>query len=166
MSVGNKYSRIRRSDTINSKEVIYYQFKRYINMEQKHPIREAERYLQNARQILSEKAGKDGDYYSDRKYVKIAGHTAWCGILVALDAALGMKEELKRGQRLEFKDYQKAIAQKDSKMPRVLLNAYDLLHKSLGYDGVTRYKVVQDSLEQAKMILAWAEKHYQDTGNN
>jgi len=28
-----------------------------------HPILEAERYLQNARQILSEKAGKDGEYY-------------------------------------------------------------------------------------------------------
>ena len=31
-------------------------------------IKEAERYLQNARQILSEKAGKDGGYYSDPKY--------------------------------------------------------------------------------------------------
>jgi len=29
-------------------------------VELKHPIREAERYLQNARQILSEKAEKDG----------------------------------------------------------------------------------------------------------
>jgi hypothetical protein len=47
-------------------------------------------------------------------------------------------------------------------MPRVLLNAYDLLHKSLGYDGVTRYKVVQDSLEQAKLIIDWTEKNYQD----
>jgi hypothetical protein len=131
-------------------------------MEQEHPIREAERYLQNARQILSEKAGKDGDYYSDRKYVKIAGHTAWCGVLVALDAALGMKEGLKKNQHPEIQDYQKAIAKRDNKMPRVLLNAYDLLHKSLGYDGVTRYKVVQDSLEQAKEILAWAEKHYKD----
>jgi hypothetical protein len=33
--------------------------------EQKYPIREAERYLQNARQILTEKAEKDGDYYND-----------------------------------------------------------------------------------------------------
>jgi len=41
----------------------------------KHPIREAERYLQNARQILSEKAEKDGSYYNDRKYVKMAGNT-------------------------------------------------------------------------------------------
>jgi len=37
----------------------------------KHPIREAERYLQNARQILSEKAEKEGGYYNDTKYVKI-----------------------------------------------------------------------------------------------
>ena len=45
--------------------------------ELKNPIYEAECYLQNAREILSEKAGKDGDYYTDRKYVKMAGYTAW-----------------------------------------------------------------------------------------
>jgi hypothetical protein len=130
--------------------------------ELKHPIREAERYLQNARQILSEKAEKDGDYYNDSKYVKMAGNTAWNGVLVALDAALGVRKGLKKRQRLEFQDYQEAIAKKDGKMPRVLLNAYDLLHKSMGYDGVTRYKIVQDSLDQAKMILEWADKHYQN----
>jgi hypothetical protein len=130
--------------------------------EHKHPIREAERYLQNARQILTEKAEKDGDYYNDSKYVRMAGNTAWSGVLIALDAALGVRNGLKRKQRPEFKDYQEAIAKKDSKMPRVLLNAYDLLHKSLGYDGITSYKVVQYSLEQAKIILAWAEKNYQD----
>ena len=125
-----------------------------------HPIREAERYLQNARQILSEKAEKDGDYYNDSKYVKMAGNTAWNGVLVALDAVLNVRSTMKKGQRPDFNDYQAAIARKDSKMPRVLVNAYDLLHKSLGYDGVTRYKVVQDSLDQAKIILDWAENHY------
>ncbi|MDR1475618.1 MAG: DUF5618 family protein [Holosporales bacterium] len=130
--------------------------------ELKHPIREAERYLQNARQLLSEKAEKDGDYYNDSKYVRMAGNTAWNGVLIALDAALNVRSKMKKGQRPEFKDYQAAIAQKDNKMPRVLLNAYDLLHKSLGYDGVTRYKVVQDSLEQAKFIIDWTEKNYQD----
>jgi len=130
--------------------------------ELKHPIKEAERYLQNARQILSEKAEKDGDYYNDSKYVKMAGNAAWNGVLVALDAVLQVRSNLKKGQRPEFKDYQEAIAKKDSKMPRVLLNAYDLLHKSLGYDGVTRYKIVQDSLDQAKMIVTWAGEHYQN----
>lgn len=101
--------------------------------ELKHPVREAERYLQNARQILSEKAEKDGDYYNDGKYVKIAGNTAWNGVLVALDAVLGVRKGLKKKQRPEFKNYQAAIAKKDSKMNRPLLNAYELLHKSLGY---------------------------------
>jgi hypothetical protein len=128
----------------------------------KHPIREAERYLQNARQILSEKAEKDGDYYKDSKYVRMAGNSAWNGVLLALDAVLDVRSTMKKGQRLDFKDYQAAISKKDRKMPHVLLNAYNLLHLSLGYDGVTSYKVVQDSLNQAKIILDWAEKQYQN----
>ena len=128
----------------------------------KHPIREAERYLQNARQILSEKAGKDGDYYSDDKYVKMAGNTAWNGVLVALDAVLDIRGKLKKRQRPEFKDYQAAIAVKDNKMTRPLLYAYESLHKVLGYDGNLHYKIVQASLEQAKTILNWADKNYQN----
>ena len=127
-----------------------------------HPIQEAERYLENARQILSEKAEKDGDYYCDTKYVKMAGNTAWNGVLVALDAVLHVRSEMKRRQRPEFKDYQAAIAKKDSKMARPLLVAYESLHKVMGYDGNPRYKIVQDSLEQAKMILDWAGKHYEN----
>ncbi|MCL1933764.1 MAG: DUF5618 family protein [Candidatus Azobacteroides sp.] len=130
--------------------------------ELRHPIREAKRYLQNARQILSEKAEKDGDYYNDSKYVKRAGNTAWNGVLVALDAVLPVRANLKKGQRPDFKDYQAAISQKDSKMTRPLLWAYESLHKVMGYDGNARYKIVQDSLDQAKMIVAWAEKQYQN----
>jgi len=128
----------------------------------KHPIREAERYLQNARQILTEKAEKDGDYYKDSKYVKMAGNTAWNGVLVALDAVLHVRDNLKKGQRPDFNDYQEAISKVDSKMTRPLLGAYESLHKALGYDGNPRYKIVQDSLDQAKLILDWADKRYQN----
>jgi len=130
--------------------------------ELKHPIREAERYLQNARQILSEKAEKEGDYYNDSKYVKMAGNTAWCGVLVALDSVLNIRSKMKKGQRPEFKDYQEAIAKKDSKMARPLLGAYESLHKAMGYDGNPVYKVVQSSLEQANIIISWAGKQYQN----
>ena len=124
----------------------------------KHPIREAERYLENARQILSEKAEKDGDYYNDSKYVKMAGNTAWNGVLVALDAVLNVRSTMKKGQRPEFKDYQEAIAKKDSKMARPLLGAYESLHKTMGYDGNPVYKVVQSSLEQANIIISWGNR--------
>jgi hypothetical protein len=128
--------------------------------ELENPIREAERYLQNARQLLSEKAEKEGDYYNDSKYVRIAGNTAWNGVLIALEAVLNVRTGLKKGQRPDFKDYQAAITKKDAKMSRPLLYTYESLHKVLGYDGNPRYKIVQDSLEQAKMVLDWAEKNY------
>jgi hypothetical protein len=126
----------------------------------KHPIREAERYLQNARQILSEKAEKDGNYYNDDKYVKMAGNTAWNGVLVALDGVLNVKDNLKSGQRPDFKDYQNAMSKKDPRMTRPLHSAYETLHKVLGYDGNPYYKIVQSGLEQAKEMILWAEKHY------
>jgi len=127
-----------------------------------NPISEAERYLQNARQILSDKAEKDGDYYNDKKYVKLAGHAAWCGVLVALDGVLGVKVGLKRRQRPEFKDYQEAVNKIDNKMNRPLLNSYETLHKVLGYDGNLNYAIVQSGLKEAQYIIDWASKHYQN----
>ena len=126
--------------------------------ELKHPIQEAERYLENARQILSEKAGKDGNYYQDGKYVRMAGNTAWNGVLIALDGVLDVRKNLKSRQRPDIKDYQAAMSQKDSKMTRPLHVAYETLHLVLGYDGNLRYKIVQDGLEQAKFMIDRAKK--------
>ena len=58
------------------------------------PAEEAQRYLDNAKEILSEKAGKEDGYYQDTKYVKLAGHAAYAVILVALDAYLGRKRRV------------------------------------------------------------------------
>ena len=126
----------------------------------KNPIEEAERYLENARQILSEKAEKEGNYYYDSKYVKMAGNTAWNGVLVALDAVLDVRKNLRKGQRPDFKDYQNAVLKKDSKMNQPLLGAYESLHKSLGYDGNPNYKVVQAAMEDGKLIVSWAGSLY------
>ena len=128
----------------------------------KNPIQEAERYLDNARDILSKNAGKDGNFYTDKKHVKMAGHTAWCGVIVALDAALHIQEKLKKGQRPDIKDYQDAVSKRDKKMPRILMNAYDTLHKTLGYDGNLNYVVVQSGLEEAQELIEWAGTFYSE----
>jgi hypothetical protein len=130
--------------------------KKFFESEPKDPVAEAERYLRNAKQILSEKAKKDGDFYHDRKYVKMAGHTAWCGVLVALDGALGVKDSLKKNQRPEFKDYQDAVYKRDRKMAPVLLAAYETLHKSLGYDGNPSYDVCRSGIKLARRIIEWS----------
>ena len=149
--------------TINiGKFVVKQHFFSKFNMEQTNSIHEAGRYIWNARQLLSEKAGKDGEYYTDRKYVKMAGHTAWCGVLVVLDATLKVREGLKKGQRPDIKDYQEAIAKADKKMPRILMNSYDTLYKILGYDGNLRFKIVQDGLDEAQEIIDWASKRHQN----
>ncbi|MDR1757558.1 MAG: DUF5618 family protein [Bacteroidales bacterium] len=129
----------------------------------RHPIREAERYLQNARQILTNKAEKDGDYYNDTKYVRMAGNTAWNGVLIALDAALGIKKKMKPRQRPDVQDYQFALNRCDSKMNIVFLSAYESLHKALGYDGNPSYKVVQSALTDGQRLIEWADKNYHPT---
>ena len=48
-------------------------------------ITEAYRYLDNAKEILREKAQKEDRYYKDAKYVKMAGNTAYNGVFVALN---------------------------------------------------------------------------------
>ena len=126
--------------------------------ELKHPIREAERYLQNAKQILSEKAGKDGDYYTDPKYVKMAGNTAWNGVLLALDAALKVRKTSR--QRVSIDDYKAALSNRNKQALTMVNTGYQVLHLFMGYDGVKSYKICQAGLEEAKKIINWAEKHY------
>jgi len=126
-------------------------------METKTPISEAKRYLANAKEILSEKAGKDGNYYSDGKYVKMAGDTAWKGVLIALDAVFQVKKTSR--QRVSIEDYKAAIAKKNKQVLTMVNEGYQILHLSMGYDGVKTYKVCQAGMEEAKRIIDWCEKN-------
>lgn len=75
-------------------------------------ILEAKRHIENAKDILSEEARKENGYYQDRKYVKMAGHTAYSGVLVALDAIFGDK---KKGRK-SVEWYKEELARLDKKI--------------------------------------------------
>ena len=62
-------------------------------------ILEAKRHIDNAKSFLSNNAKKEDGLYRDRKYVKIAGHTAYTGILLALDELLKEKKKKTRKRR-------------------------------------------------------------------
>ena len=124
-------------------------------MEAKTPIQEAKRYLANAKEILSKKAGKDGNYYSDSKYVKMAGDTAWKGVLIALDAVFQVKKTSR--QRVSIEDYKAAIAKRNKQALTMVNEGYQILHLSMGYDGIKTYKVCQAGLEEAHRIIDWCE---------
>jgi len=127
---------------------------------QANPIAEAWRYFQNAQDILSAKAGKQGGYYTDSKYVRKAGNTAWNGVLIALDAVLGVKKTLKSNQRADIKDYQAAVGKRNSTLSKALASAYEGLHKFMGYDGTLDAAYIKNAMQKGKQVIKWCEKNY------
>lgn len=120
-------------------------------------ILEAKRHIENAKDILSERARKENGYYQDRKYVKMAGRTAYSGVLVALDAIFGDK---KKG-RMTVQWYKEELARLDKKILSSFLAAYDTLHLAMSYDGNLNPEVSIAGLEDAEKIIAWAEQKAQ-----
>ena len=116
-------------------------------------IEEAHRYIDNAKQILREKAHKEDGLYIDKKYVKLAGHAAYTGILVALDGLFGIK---KKGRK-SVDWYQTELGKIDKKTLHRFNSAYEVLHLSMGYDGVSNAKVASAGIEDAEKIIAWIE---------
>ncbi|GAA4399812.1 hypothetical protein GCM10023187_12270 [Nibrella viscosa] len=114
-------------------------------------IEEAKRYVENARQLLSEKAGKEDGIYQDTKYVKLAGHAAYTGILVALDGLFGKKGK----GRKDVDWYKQQLAGVDRKQLGQFVAAYDTLHLSMSYDGNPSADVAQAGLRQAESLINW-----------
>lgn len=114
-------------------------------------IVEAKRYLDNAKTILSEKAHKEDGYYQDKKYVKLAGHAAYLGVLVALDGLFGTK---KKGRK-NVDWYKEELSKIDRKALNSFDSAYETLHLSMGYDGNPSVKIANVGMELADDLINW-----------
>nr|WP_295928528.1 DUF5618 family protein [uncultured Dyadobacter sp.] len=123
-------------------------------MPNKNPVLEAKRYLENARTILREKAVKEDERYRDPKYVKLAGHAAYTGVLVALDGLFNVE---KKGRK-DVGWYQEQLASIDRKVLANFVSAYQLLHLSMSYDGNQETKTAQLGLKRANEIIQWVEQ--------
>ena len=120
-------------------------------------IADARRHLENARKILRENGKKEDGFYTDAKYVAMAGHTAYRGILIALNELM-KQHGIKKKTRKHVDDYQDFLARLDKKMLNYFNTAYEILHLVMGYDGIGDFKVVQRGLECAEEIINWTEK--------
>ncbi|RRB02673.1 DUF5618 family protein [Larkinella rosea] len=116
-------------------------------------ILDAKRYIDNAREILREKARKEDRFYQDTKYVKLAGHAAYTGILVALDGFLGKKTK----GRIDVDWYKSQLAKLDKKVLNTFVSAYDILHLSMAYDGNPNVNVAKEGLDNAETLIKWVE---------
>jgi len=115
---------------------------------------EAVRYMDNAEAVL-QKSKKDGKYYTDKKYVRMACATAYSGVLLALDAWFVLKGIPKpsKKQRKSIEHYMSNIAQIDKKLATSLHAAYNVLHLDGYYDGVTNAKIIAEGFEVAYEII-------------
>lgn len=123
-----------------------------------HPYQDAYRYIENAHDLLKAKAGKENGFYRDQKYVRMAGDTAWKGVLIAIGhwlAKKGVKHEKENRPDVDW--YMNQISKINRKLNTHFFNAYNILHKSMGYDGVQSAKVIGEGLDEAYGIIAKCE---------
>ena len=116
---------------------------------------EALRYMDNAMECLKN-AQKEGDYYRDPKYVKMACGTAYSGVLVALDGFLilkGIHTSNGRKARKSIEYYQKNIGKTDRKMLDYVNNAYKILYLFGYYDGIEKVDIVKSGFAEAHKII-------------
>ena len=114
---------------------------------------ETDRYLANGKSILK-KAKKDGKFYTDAKYIKIAGHTLYSAMLFALDDIM---PDNKKGRNTE-KEYRIFLTKKNKKTLQHFNSAYDILHRFMGYDGTLNSKVIQEGIKDARTVIDWVLK--------
>ncbi len=125
---------------------------------------EAYRYLDNAKEILRTKAKKEGNFYSDPKYVKMACNTAYSGLLVALNDFFVKKgitiprQKGKRKHAINVKFYQENLSKINKKKLKEFISAYSYLHLYGGYDGDLLVAISKTGLEMAKSIVDWIDK--------
>ena len=116
-------------------------------------IEEAHRYIDNAKELLRDKAHKEDGYYQDKKYVKMAGHTAYSAVLEALYGLFGLR---KKGRK-SVEWYQEELGKMDIKALNAFNVVYNTLHLSMAYDGNPSVKICNEGLKEAEKIIDWVE---------
>ena len=114
---------------------------------------EAKRYLNNAKEILREKGAKEEGHYRDAKYVKMAGHTAYTGVLFILDHYFGKKTK----GRKDVDWYRINLSKEDRKILDSFETVYEQLHLVMAYDGAGNAEVVKIGFREAERIIDWVE---------
>lgn len=127
-------------------------------MKKQNPIEEARRYVANAQEVI-QKANYDSElkFYTDGKYVKMAGNTLWNGCLIALDAVLAVRNG--KG-RPSIEKYKEAAGKRDRKLLAAIVAGYNTMHLSMGYDGNVDRKVCNAGFDNANAIIDHCAKLY------
>ena len=120
-----------------------------------NPYDEAYRYINNAKQIIKDKAGKKDGEYAEVKFVQAAAGTAYVGVLLAIDEYLLRKEGNKFVKPKSIEEYRTRTAKQNIKLLSLLNEAYADLHISLYYHGIPSVRVMNNGLQTAEEIIEY-----------
>ena len=117
------------------------------------PVAEAERYVENAKEVLKNRGKLDEEHlsYEDPKYVKAAGHYLWHAVLTALEAVFHLKK--KSNSRIHVERYREQLTIRDKKLLTQVNNAYNILHLDMGYDGIQSKRICDEGIRMANEII-------------
>lgn len=120
-------------------------------------MKEALRYLQNARDILSI-TSRENDYYTDVRPVREAFGMAYLAVLEAINEALVKKgftrKELPKSVDKYRKILKKQFAIHNGKLTRAFEGLYDTLHIAGYYRGlIYKVNIVKGCLAAAKEFI-------------
>jgi hypothetical protein len=120
-------------------------------------MKEALRYLDNAKEILG-KSAIENDQYLDDKYVKSACGVAYLGVLKAIDELLLWKGMSKKELPKKVDEYRRAVQKHvsvhDGKLVRQFENIYDELHIAGYYRGILHsVPIVKAALRSAENFV-------------
>jgi len=120
-------------------------------------LREAIRYLTNAREILKT-APIEGKFYADKKPVREAFGTAYLALLEAINEALLARGYIKKELPKKVEEYQKALKKHFGVHNGKLMKEFDQLYDALHIAGYYRADIlhvhaVKDYLAAAKAFI-------------
>jgi len=125
--------------------------------------KESMRYIDNAKEILTTKAGKQGEYYNDQKYVRMACNTAYSGVLISLDTLFDHKGIVRPKKKNKIRDgidvkfYRENLGFNQSIL-KAFNTAYNYLHLFGGYDGDLHFNTAKTGIDKAIEIIDWVRK--------
>ena len=115
-------------------------------------------YLTNAEKILKEKAGKKNGEYANIEIVQTASRIAYDAVILAIDAYLEEKEELKFTKPNNIEEYRLRVAKQNEELLNSLNAAYDMLYLVGFYHGTLSKRTMANGLSAARTILNFLPK--------
>ncbi len=110
-------------------------------------------YINNASEILKEKGNKQNGTYTDKKYIRMACHTAYVGTLESLRQLL----HAPKSKRMDILAYRNYLSTENKKNLNELDNAYGILHLYGGYDGFGKQEALKSGFDSAITIITWVK---------